>query len=168
MLTIRPAEPSDAGAIARGEWATAETPGLLVGRPGEIPLEVFRAKIIELASSGCYRVAERDGTVVGHAMLDPMRLAANRHVFHLTIVVHPGHTGASIGTALMNDVLGWARGHAPLEKIELLVRATNARAIALYRRFGFVEEGTLRRRVRTADGEFIDDITMAWFKEAPK
>ena len=96
MITIRPAEPRDAEAIARGEWATAETPGLLVGRPGEIPLEAFRAKIAELALSGCYRVAERDGTVVGHAMLDPMKLAANRHVFHLTIVVHPVHTGAGI------------------------------------------------------------------------
>lgn len=49
------------------------------------------------------------------------------------------------------------------EKIELLVRATNARAIHLYSKLGFIEEGRFRNRVRLPDDEFVDDIAMAWF-----
>jgi RimJ/RimL family protein N-acetyltransferase len=46
--------------------------------------------------------------------------------------------------------------------------AVNTRAIALYRDFGFVEEGRLRRRVRTADGEFLDDVAMAWIPDSAR
>jgi len=47
-------------------------------------------------------------------------------------------------------------------KVELLVRATNERAIRLYRALGFVEEGRFRDRVRLPDGTLVDDIAMAW------
>jgi RimJ/RimL family protein N-acetyltransferase len=50
-----------------------------------------------------------------------------------------------------------------VEKVELRVRATNAAAVHLYTKFGFVEEGRLRRRVKLADTGYVDDITMAWF-----
>jgi ribosomal protein S18 acetylase RimI-like enzyme len=86
-------------------------------------------------------------------------------VYRLTIVVHPASTGRGAGTALMRELMGWASCQPELEKIELLVRATNTRAIALYRRFGFVDEGRFRRRVRTTDGALVDDIAMAWLKE---
>lgn len=49
---------------------------------------------------------------------------------------------------------------AGIEKIELRVRATNARAIRLYEGLGFEREGVLRRRIRTQSG-YIDDICMA-------
>ncbi len=65
----------------------------------------------------------------------------------------------------MQEMLGWARANPRLGKIELLVRAENARAVALYRKFGFVEEGRLRRRVQTVGGRFLDDLVMAWSPE---
>ena len=126
-------------------------------------MEAFERKIVELAAIGRYIVAETDGQVVGHALLDPMSLEAIAHVFRLTIVVHPGFLGRGIGAALMRDLLDWAAQTRRVEKIELLVRATNERAIRLYAKLGFVEEGRLKRRVRLADGGFIDDVTMAWF-----
>jgi RimJ/RimL family protein N-acetyltransferase len=94
-----------------------------------------------------------------------MRMAGNAHVFQLTIVVHPGFTGLGIGTALMQQMLDWARAHPALSKIELLVRAENLRAVALYRKFGFVEEGRLRRRVQTVGGRFLDDLVMGWMPQ---
>lgn len=164
-MLIRVAQERDAASVARGEWTTAETPGLLVGRPGEIPLAAFAAKIAALSDSGSYWVAEEGGAVIGHAFLDPMGMAGNAHVYQLNIVVHPGHTGAGVGTSLMEAALEWARDQRSLEKVELSVRATNDRAIGLYRKFGFVEEGRLSRRVRTADGAFIDDVLMSWTPE---
>src|SRR5262249_38121709 len=107
-LHVRPARPQDAAAVSSEEWRTGETPGLLVGESGEIPLEAFRDKIEKLEEKGRYVVAEEDAAVLGHAFLDPMPMRANSHVFRLTIVVHPDHRRRGIGRLLMNDLLGWA------------------------------------------------------------
>lgn len=164
-MKLRIAKASDAEAIAQAEAETARTPGLLVGRPGEIPVEAFRAKIVKLADHGRYMVAEEGMTVVGHAMLDPMPMRANAHVFQLTIVVHPGHTDRGVGKTMLRDLLEWAEHDNRVGKVELTVRAGNLRAQNLYRRFGFVEEARFRRRVHRSDGKYEDDIGMAWFPE---
>ena len=49
--------------------------------------------------------------------------------------------GRGIGTALLEDLFGWAQRDSRVKKVELRVRATNQRALALYRKFGFLEEG---------------------------
>lgn len=163
---IRPALVTDATTLCTAERDTARTPGLLVSRPHELQPEAFARKIAALAGNGLYLVAERDGRVVGHALLEPLGLEALAHVMSLTIVVHPGHTGQGIGAQLMTHLLEWAAAHPGLLKVELRVRATNHRAIALYQRFGFVEEGRLQQRIRLPDGTFIADINMAWFAPA--
>jgi putative acetyltransferase len=164
MVTIRTAMPSDAQTLWRAESETATTPGLLAARPGEIAVGAFEAKIEALAARGRYIVAELDDVPVGHAFLEPLgALAAISHVFQLTIVVHPGHIGRGIGTTLLEDLLAWAQRDSRVKKVELRVRATNQRAIALYRRFGFFEEGRFRNRVALPDGTFVDDLAMAWF-----
>lgn len=162
-MQIRIATPADAEAIAAAEAETARIPGRLVGWPGEVPVEAYRAKIAMLAGNGRYIVADETGGICGHAFLDPMPMRANAHVFQLTIVVHPGHTGNGIGTAMLGDLLGWAENDPRVGKVELNVRAGNLRAQKLYRRFGFVQEARLHGRVRRTDGVFEDDLGMAWF-----
>jgi len=162
---IRDARIEDAAILVATERATAETPGLLVSRPSELILESFEKKIADLSKLGRYVVAEKDGNIVGHALLDPMPLEAISHVFRLTIVVHPGFQSLGIGEALMRDLMDWALQTPRVGKIELLVRATNERAIRLYLKLGFVEEGRFRKRVRLPDGELVDDIAMAWFPD---
>jgi len=162
-VRIRPATPEDAEALAQAEHDTAAAQeGLLAARPGEIPAEAFRAKIEALTGRGLYVVAEEDGRPVGHLLLDPMGLASVRHVVQLTIVVHPGHTGRGLGRALMEHAIEWARNTAGVEKIELRVRATNPRALALYASLGFVEEGRMKDRIKLSNG-YADDICMALF-----
>ena len=162
-IAIREAAIGDAPALAAAEAETAGTPGLLVSEPNEIRVEAFAAKIEQLATRGRYLVAERDGHPVGHGLLEPMSLAARRHVFQLTVVVHPGHTGGGVGKLLLQALLDWAEQDARVGKIELRVRCRNQIAIGLYRRFGFVEEGRFRAQLRLPDGSLLDDIAMAWF-----
>jgi RimJ/RimL family protein N-acetyltransferase len=162
-MKLRAATSADAGSIAAAEADTARTPGLLVGWPGEIPVDAYRARIAKLATQGRYIVAEEDGAVIGHAFLEPMPMRANAHVFQLTIVVHPGHTARGVGEAMLRDLLAWAASNPRVGKVELKVRAGNQRAQRLYGRCGFVEEARFRKRVRRTDGGFEDDIGMAWF-----
>jgi len=164
MITIRPARIEDANLLCAAEQEIAETPGLLVSRPEELRPDAFAITIEKLTNgNGYYGVAEENGTSVGHALLNPMELSAVSHVFRLTIVVHPGQSGRGIGTLLMQSLCAWAKSSPQVHKVELLVRASNTRALSLYRKFGFVEEGRFRDRVRLPDGSFVDDIAMAWF-----
>lgn len=162
-MQIRIATPEDAEAIAAAEEETRRTPGLLVGWPGEVPVDAYRTKIARLANDGRYIVAEDSGTMLGHAFLEPMPMCGNAHVFQLTIVVHPGHVERGIGRAMLEHLLDWAQRDARVGKVELNVRAGNLRAWRLYHRCGFVEEARFTRRVRRTDGVYEDDIGMAWF-----
>lgn len=165
-LKIRKATTTDAKALAQAEQYYAANPGFLVSNPQELPEEIFVKKIETLnCGEGLYVVAERNGLIVGHALLDPMGLQNIAHIFRLTIVVHPNLTSQGVGNALMSHLILWAKENPKAFKIELLVRSTNTRAISLYKKMGFIEEGRLTNRVRVSETEFIDDITMGlWVK----
>ena len=163
MVIIRLAKVEDAPALCAAEAETARTPGRLVGRPHEFKVESFASKIADLQNRGRYIVAEDDGKAVGHAVLEPMALERLAHVYRLTIVVHPGLLRRGIGAAMMKDLIDWAAGNPSVGKIELNVRAVNEGAVDLYRKFGFVEEGRFKNRIRLEDGTHLDDLSMAWF-----
>jgi len=162
-MLIRRATTEDAWVLWQAEVEVARIPGRLASRVDELVLDAFTAKISELSSAGSYVVAEEGEKIVGHAFLERMSLAALKHVVHLTVVVHPGYTKRGIGTKLVRHLQDWARDERDIRKIELRVRSTNVEAIRLYGRLGFVEEGRFKDRVRLPDGQFVDDLAMAWF-----
>jgi putative acetyltransferase len=111
-------------------------------------------------------VAEMEGRgLVGEGSIVRFKLRMVRHVGKLGLGVHPAAQGLGVGRALMEQLLAWARAHRDedggrVERVELYVRADNARAIALYRSMGFALEGTRRGFVRRDDGALIDDLVM--------
>ncbi len=161
--SIRRARREEAPLLAAAERAIASVPGRLASRPDEIHDDAMRRTILDFedGSRGIFLVAERAGTVLGHAFLEPLPLAVTAHVVRLTIAVHEGHQGQGVGRALMDELLRWARSSPRVEKVELQVRSTNERAVGLYRSLGFVEEGRKTRRLKLGPGEYIDDVYMA-------
>lgn len=149
--------------LAAAERVIARTPGLLASRPEELKDEDFKQKILLLSQSetGLFVVAEQDGTLVGHAILDPLKLAVTAHVVVLTIAVHAGYQGRGVGRKLMEHLISWARANPKVDKFELQVRSSNERAIALYKSLGFKEEGRKTRRLKYGPGSYLDDIYMA-------
>jgi len=67
--------------------------------------------------------------------------------------------GRGVGTALVHAAVEKARRDG-LHKLSLEVFPHNAAAIALYRKFGFVEEGRRRQHYRRSNGELWDSIVM--------
>ncbi|HXF28231.1 MAG TPA: GNAT family N-acetyltransferase, partial [Chlamydiales bacterium] len=102
--------------------------------------------------NGIYLVAERDGKIVGHAFLEPLHLQSICHVAQLSIGVHHGWQEKGIGTDLMKELIAWAKQSATIEKIELNVRASNYREMAIKR--------LPKQLVDFLDGGAFDEITI--------
>lgn len=83
-----------------------------------------------------YMVAVKDGVVVGFAGM--WIIIDEAHITN--IAVHPEYRGFGIGSMLMESLLSICK----LERvtaITLEVRVSNERAINLYKKYGFEEEG---------------------------
>lgn len=104
-------------------------------------------------------VAVIDGKAIG--MITLIREETRRaHVASIGIAVHDAYAGRGAGTALMAAAIDIADNWLALKRLELNVYSDNARAIALYQRFGFEREG-LFRNYAFRDGEYVDSVAMA-------
>ena len=99
--------------------------------------------------------------LVATAGLHPVGAAVRRrHVMMLGISVAPHAQGKGVGNALMTALCDYADNWAGILRIELTVFDDNARAVALYRKFGFELEGTHRAYAMRA-GRYVTALTMA-------
>lgn len=167
QVIIREAKVSDAPLLLAAEQEITKVPGQLVSRPHELKLENYESKIqfLNELGNGKYLVLEENGAIVAHAYLDPLHLEAIKHVVHLSIAVHPGHQRKGYGQSILDALISWAKSSPQVEKIELQVRAVNARAISLYLKLGFTEEGRWKKRQKFPDGTYSDEVLMGlWVK----
>ncbi len=107
--------------------------------------------------------AEIDESVVGLLGLhfDPER---HPHTASLGMMVHEDYQGRGVGTALIQAAVDLCEQWMNISRIELEVYPDNAAGIALYRKFGFEIEGTLRAYAYRA-GQFMDSYLMARVRE---
>jgi putative acetyltransferase len=99
--------------------------------------------------------------VVGSIGLTREHHPATAHVATLGMAVSPAHRRRGIGAALLAAGFGWARDQG-VAKLVLSVYPDNVPAIALYRRFGFLEEGRLLGHSRIAGGPRDEILMAAW------
>ena len=104
-----------------------------------------------------------DGTFVADAdseILGSMHVDVSRHGYgEVNMVVAREWRGRGVGSALLVAAIDWARGRG-LHKLSLSVWPHNAAAIALYRKYGFVEEGRRVKQMRRQSGELWDVVDM--------
>ena len=161
---LRAGRPTDARPLAR-LFSDVRAAGRYLVTPPGLRNESHEAYFIrELIAAGesLVLVAEADGAVVGNVLLLPEQSRVQDHVGTLSICVAAEWRDAGLGSALVARALAWATEHG-LRKVQLSVFPDNARAIAVYERAGFVTEGLRRMQFRASDGEFRDELLMAWF-----
>lgn len=105
-------------------------------------------------------VAESDGLVVGNLTLWQEPNPRRRHVASLGMAVRDDWAGRGVGTALMAAALDLADNWLGLTRLELTVWSDNEAAQALYRKFGFVQEG-VARDYGLRHGVLVDTLYMA-------
>ncbi|MCA3222627.1 MAG: GNAT family N-acetyltransferase [Burkholderiales bacterium] len=99
--------------------------------------------------------------VIGSAGIHPIGPSQRqKHVGGMGICVAPAWQRRGVGSELVRRLLDWADNWAGYLRVELQVYTDNVAALALYRKFGFDREGTLRAHA-LRDGRFVDSHFMA-------
>jgi putative acetyltransferase len=163
-IAISRAEPDDYEEI----WRTYVEPGaqggtLQLPHPSK---ELWRKRLAEFSENDVMLVACVDGAIVGNAALHHQRMLRRSHAMSIGIAVRDDHAGRGVGTALLEALLTIADGWLNVFRLELTVYADNARAIALYRKFGFEVEGT-HKAYALRDGRYVDALFMARIRLKP-
>jgi L-phenylalanine/L-methionine N-acetyltransferase len=162
-ICVRSCEPADFEALA----AIMNLPGVRHGTlsTGWRTPESLGAWFNGFLPGSIVLCAEVDGRIVGQSAL--MTAQARRaHCGSVGFMVHDAFQGRGVGSALMAAIVDYADKSLGLRRLELEVYTDNAAAIALYRKFGFVEEGCSRGGA-IRDGVLADTLHMARYADAP-
>ena len=119
-----------------------------------------RGNVIDALAAGYYAQglwnAAVPGGLWGYCIAMPG--ASEAHLLNITVA--PAHQGQGGARRLLQALDTWARSQQARE-LWLEVRASNTRALALYRRHGYVEVGVRKRYYALADGAREDAILMS-------
>jgi RimJ/RimL family protein N-acetyltransferase len=162
-VIVRPAQPADAEGLSDlGNAVGSEPEGWLVSTNGwrSAVDERRYLRAIRRYPNAAVFVCEDDGVIVGRLSIARDQHPASVHVADLGLIVAASHRRRGIGTALLDAAVAWGR-ESDVHKLELHVFPWNRAAIALYERYGFVEEGYRRNHYRRGD-EYVDAILMAF------
>lgn len=162
---IRAALPSDAAALlslekqvlAEGRWFVAEMDEFKEGL-GE---RSDRLRSISQRPGMGWWVAQEGPRLLGQLRIEPARLRRQSHVGHLEILIAETARNQGLGRALLERAITETRAAGHLKKIALSVFADNTRALHLYQKMGFMEEGRRLREYSRIDGTWADDVLMA-------
>ena len=161
-ITVRRARPSD----AEGYAALMNDP-LVYPNVLQLPYtdaEAWRQRLTESGGStvaSLSLVALADDRVIGSAGMHSAGTAVRRHhAMGIGMGIAGDWQGRGIGSRLLEALCQHADRWVGVLRLELTVYTDNARAIALYRRFGFEIEGT-HRAFALRDGVYVDALAMA-------
>jgi len=105
-------------------------------------------------------VAEMNGKVVGWIVFKSQERKRMHHTGSIAIMLQKDYRNKGIGKLLIKEILSWASQHPVIEKVSLGTFSTNSRAIELYNKLGFVEEGRKVKEFKFSDDEYVDDVLM--------
>lgn len=114
---------------------------------------------IESNEGRTYAIEDTEGNLLGTIGYGPWD-TRDRNCAITLYIGESAKRGRGYGTEACRLLVDYLFSDLGLQKAWLQVISTNARAIACYRKVGFVQEGLLRRH-RFAKGQFHDYVFMA-------
>jgi RimJ/RimL family protein N-acetyltransferase len=164
MLTIREATKDDAASLlALMAKVGGESENLVTdenGLPFSLAQEEAYLQEKQKSKNSILLLAFEEKLLVGCAGCDTPARPRVCHGGEIGISVLKAYWGNGIGNQLFSSLLQWAKNpDTGLRKLSLVVRSDNERAIRLYKRFGFIEEGMVTRLFQI-NGTFYNGIAM--------
>jgi len=85
-----------------------------------------------------------------------------QHTGEFGVSVLKDHWDLGIGTAMVRELIQWAKASGVIRKLNLRVRSDNDRAVSVYEKLGFIHEGLITREFFIS-GQFYDFIHMGLY-----
>lgn len=120
--------------------------------------ELIKEKIINRGKNQYWYVAEENGKVIGLGILMNHGNLRKKHVGVITLMVNSDYQNKGVGSLLMDKLINLSES-LNIIRLELCVFRDNYKAINLYKKFGFKEEG-IKVNSALKNGEYIDEIMM--------
>ncbi|MEM7754512.1 MAG: GNAT family protein [Planctomycetota bacterium] len=167
-VVVRALHAADADAVCAHLSRAAATTDQVLTSPGETMSAAALRRDFDRVFD-----ADRGGIMLGaFAVDDPRRVVGHiglamrekkkvAHMGSLGMIYDADWRGRGLGAVMLEAVLGWARAHPRVLRVELEVLETNVAGLALYRRCGFERDGLKRRAFRQDSGEFVDVVLMS-------
>lgn len=162
-LLIRPAEEDDAAAVI--EYINSvggESNFLTYGKNGlRVTVERERGFLRDMRDQpgGICLTGWIGDELACFADLRAERKERLAHNCELGITVRKKYWDLGAASALLAELIGFAKGNPALKAIHLDVYGNNERAIRLYEKFGFQKVGRLKNYFRVG-GSYYDDVIM--------
>jgi putative acetyltransferase len=166
QIIVRRAEPADAAGIALTFRARGTAGGTLQNPYPSVAQ--WQERLNASAAKDYVFVALVEEQIVGHAGLHAATRDNPRraHVYGIGMGVRDDWQGRGVGTRLMQTLIDLADNWLGALRLELTVYTDNEAALHLYRKFGFVIEGT-HRAFALREGAYVDAHAMARLHPRP-
>lgn len=164
-ITIRSPDENDAPQVQELINSVIGERKYQVTEPGEFTMSIDDQEkwILKMNSAphDVVIVAEFHGRIIG--MLDFHQNSKRKRLKHtgafgMSVVTEYRDHG--VGQALIDELFYWAQGQKQVEKICLSVFSNNTRALQLYKKNGFHEEGCRIREIKISADEYLDEVLM--------
>ncbi len=168
MAGLRKTEMQDLDAVLALYRSVASRPGGLARLESEIDRDLVQQFLVRAIDGGVALVAvSDDGEIRGEIHAVSPGIFCFSHVLtDLTIAVDPSVQSTGPGRQLFEAFMREIRENRPeIDRVELIARESNGRALTFYESLGFRREGAFRRRIKNVDGSVESDIPMAWLRD---
>jgi len=156
-MIIKPATAADDDAILE-----IVMPVVRSGETYAVPRDLTSAEALAWWRSPGHAVfvAVEDGAVLGTSFVHANQRGGGGHVANAAFMTRTSAAGRGVASALCQHALSWATAEGYAAMQFNFVVATNARAIALWQRFGFEIVGRLPGAFRHPSLGFVDALVM--------
>lgn len=97
--------------------------------------------------------------IIGNLHYSGGARARIKHTGEFGVSVLKDYWNQGLGTAMVQELIQWAKASNVIRKLNLRVRRDNKSAIRVYEKLGFVQEGLITREF-VISGQFYDSIHM--------
>ena len=163
-MTVRNATIADLPQILELYQTVARVSGGIARNVHEITTAYIGHFLERSSHNGCSIVAETNGQIMAEVHTYSAGIECLKHTFgDTTICVHPDFQGQGLGKLVFSTLLKHVQEvRTDILRVELHARASNPKAIELYKKLGFKIEGLAEGRVLDPDGSIVADVPMGW------
>jgi len=165
LIKLRSANENDLDQYTDFDINTLRTSPLMFLQPEEVSWlnrEQVKSRIdrVYQSESDLILIAEDEGKLIGKLEFKCGKRKTLSHKGYIDIAVEDKYRGKGVGSILFEAFLQWAKSQPHIEVIQLSVVEENTAAVALYKKYGFIEIGR-DPYANKADGRFFAELSMS-------